>query len=214
MDIIKNTSADTAVNTLVTALTNAPKPCVALVSGGSSAPVFTDAWLLLDPAIRQQIIVSQADERFGPVGNNDSNWRLLMNLGFIPRAQDIPVLTGLPDVAAQAADWGARLSGALNQAKSIVAVLGVGTDNHVAGIKPASPAATDTTQLTIGYAWTDYQRITIGPSLFQRIDAAIVFMYGQEKAAAVAALEAEADQVQCPSQLLKQCRQCAVYYVA
>lgn len=191
----------------------ANQPCLLLASGGSSAHVLTRAWAQLTPLEQQHITVTLADERFGPIGHPDSNWRLLQELGMhLDDARHIPVLHGSATKEEDAALWQQRIQPYFSATSPIIAMLGMGEDSHIAGIKPHSPAASDTTHLAVAYDWEDYQRITISPAAFKRIDSIVLYVSGDAKRRAIEALKHEYDPVNYPSQYIKSVESRHIYY--
>jgi 6-phosphogluconolactonase/glucosamine-6-phosphate isomerase/deaminase len=64
-------------------------------------------------------------------------------------------------------------------------MLGLGTDAHTAGVLPGSPAVEPTDHFVVGYAWTDYQRMTSSLTALRRIAIVWLLAYGEAKAEAL-----------------------------
>jgi 6-phosphogluconolactonase len=185
---------------------------VLLASGGSSAAALAGAWHKLTKAQQQNITISLADERYGLVDHADSNWRLLKNLGIdLAEPRHIPVLTG-KSMEATTIEWEQALRQYVQANTPIYAVLGIGADAHIAGIKPHSPAVEQTEALAICYPWEDYQRITITPAMFGHITSAIVYASGTAKKPVLEALQQDLDAATYPDQFIKQTGQYTIYY--
>lgn len=184
---------------------NANKKTIVLLSGGSSAAVGVKALELVTPEALANITISQADERYVPLDSDDLNANILVRIGlnelhtaFVPIITDSQVSR---DEAAQA--FNATLQNWVQEDAQFVAILGLGTDNHTAGILPNTDASHDTSQLVVSYATDAFERITIGPAFFDNINYAFVYAEGLEKASAVSLLVGELDARQYPSQLIK-----------
>jgi 6-phosphogluconolactonase/glucosamine-6-phosphate isomerase/deaminase len=85
-----------------------------------------------------------SDERYGPVGHPDSNAAALDLAGFAPmQANVIPILVAGLDLAATRENYQAAALAAFQKAEIVIGQFGIGSDGHIAGILPNSPA-TDT----------------------------------------------------------------------
>lgn len=188
-------------------------PVLILASGGSCAKVFAAAWGKLSNEARNNCIVSLADERYGPPGHTDSNWRLLESLGVqTDAAHQLQVLRPGVSLGETASLWESALLGQLARPIPVIALLGMGDDSHIAGIKPGSPSTDETPRLVAAYSWDDYDRITITPSMLSRLTSVRVYAAGTEKLAAINLLSQSLDPTAYPSQFLKQINDCRVYY--
>ncbi|PID32256.1 hypothetical protein CR970_01570 [Candidatus Saccharibacteria bacterium] len=189
------------------------RPVVLLASGGSAAPVLAGALNQISETQRNRISLSLADERFGAPGHKDSNWLLLQQSGIstqLPRHR--PILTDTQeDAQATTQHWEQWLAQVIEQQRPILALLGIGEDSHIAGIKPNSPVI-DSTHIADHYKWSDYHRITVTPLLLPHITSAVVYASGANKQAAIQSLRHNHDPRRYPSQFLKQIRDCHVYY--
>jgi 6-phosphogluconolactonase/glucosamine-6-phosphate isomerase/deaminase len=98
----------------------------------------------------ERLTVTLTDERYGPVGHADSNWRQLATAGFdLPGATMLPVLKGL-DMPSTVAEFAAVLKHHLSAADFALGFFGIGADGHTAGILPGSPAVA-ATEFAAGY---------------------------------------------------------------
>lgn len=183
-----------------------------LASGGSAAKAFASAWKLLSEEEKSCFTISLADERYGLPGHADSNWTLLQELGVdLSSPKHIPVLTG-DSFEETAKQWGSKLEQQITPSTTVIAILGIGEDSHIAGIKPNSPAAHESQKLTIAYPWDDYERITTTPAVFSKIDSAIVYLSGQTKKQVVDLLDSDLDRIAYPSQFIKFTKEYTIYY--
>lgn len=184
---------------------NATQKTIVLLSGGSSAKVGVKALELLTPEALANITVSQADERFVPLDSPDSNANSLQSLGLgAIQAPFSPIISSGEHSRQEAAQaFNATLQSWVDEGAQFVAILGLGTDNHTAGILPNTDAAHDNTLLALDYATDAFERITIGPAFFSNITYTFLYAEGQEKASAVSLLAGELDTRQYPAQLIK-----------
>ena len=184
-----------------------------LVSGGSNIPWTVAVMEALSPASTVQLTIMPVDERYGPTGHPDSNVAQLLNAGLnLKYAQLLPILAGESlDASTDAFDKVAKI--AFAQHTAVVAQLGIGTDGHIAGILPGSPAIlADLTQLAVGYTADDYIRITLTFGALRHIDTAFVFAYGAAKRATLEQLRTQnLPLARQPSQILKQLPEAYIY---
>lgn len=188
-------------------------PVLILASGGSSAKVFAAAWGRLPKEAQNNCSLSLADERYGPPGHVNSNWRLLESLGVqTDNARHLSVLQTGASLDETASHWESALLSQLARPLPVIALLGMGDDSHIAGIKPKSPSTNETPRLVAAYPWSDYDRITITPSMLSKLASARVYAAGPEKHNAINLLGQSLDPTEYPSQFLKQINDCRVYY--
>lgn len=184
------------------------------VGGGSLAKLFAPAWQQLTNDQQAMAAISLTDERFGVPGHQNSNWQLLNNLGVdLNSERHLPVLSDSLDLRQTAEVWADKLTPLIKGSDKIMAIFGIGEDNHIAGIKPKSPAAYESVKLTNAYAWNDFERITISPVVFKMVDTAIICTSGPAKKPAVNLLNQNLSAVDYPSQLIKQTGNFSVYYL-
>jgi len=198
----KAEAAQIVANQLADAANN---KTVLLLSGGSSAAVGVRALNLLHVDLQHNITVLLADERFVAYDSTDSNATLLKELG-IARAQVGFIEVIRPQTLSRqdtAALYWENLQRSLTNAAHVIAVLGIGTDNHTAGILPSSAAAESQSEGVVDYSTDVFERITIAPNFFKNIDYAFVYAEGEDKEAAVQAIEDTHNVVTHPSQLVK-----------
>lgn len=192
---------------------NAHSPVLVLVSGGSTAPLFAAAWKSLPDKTQTNITLSLADERYGLPGHKNSNWKLLQDLGLdASDPKHIPVLSGKSSMSDTASQWQDKLSLFFSRNAPVIALLGIGEDSHIAGIKPNSPSAIEHSQLVSAYSWEDYDRITLSPLAVQKLHSALVYASSPSKLTAIDKLNETLDPVLYPSQLLKSIPDCRVLY--
>lgn len=206
-------------------------PVLFLASGGSTSPIAASICARLGESFRDRrktlkrlLAVTLTDERFGPAGHTDSNWRLLQENGFDPAAfASFPVLAdedhepvGPEDTARR---FGSYLSEAVTQRKAgklfIAGLFGIGTDGHTAGILPESPASRippDSEIMAAEYRSPLYHRITLTPAFLAHMDFAAACALDQSKRKAVEELTAERSSiVDQPVRALDLARESVIY---
>ena len=195
----------------ITAALHAGRKVFWLVCGGSNIPLAASAITIIAGECSDRelanLTVGQTDERYGPVGHEDSNWRQMADNGFkFDHVGTLSFLIG-KSLAETAATYSLKfdeISGAIAGARGLViAQFGVGPDGHVAGILPHSPAVTDISLIS-GYEGQPYTRLTLTPMAFKRIDVAYTFVFGDSKRQAIKSLcEQDRPIAEEPCQLLK-----------
>jgi 6-phosphogluconolactonase/glucosamine-6-phosphate isomerase/deaminase len=172
-----------------------------MLSGGSA--------ISLAVAVRQRLqahldnlMISLIDERYGPVGHPDSNWRQLEKAGFnFKGISAYPVLDGL-DISTTTASFNKFLQESLDTKHYIIGLLGMGTDGHTAGLLPGSPAL-EASSLAASYEASDFQRITITPRFIEKMNEAYLYAVGPSKHRQLKQLEENLPVKQQPAQVLK-----------
>lgn len=193
---------------LVTRALKQNKRVLWLVSGGSSIEVAMQARNKL--ASSNNLVVMQVDERFGPVGHADSNWQQLLDAGFsLQDTEHRPVLTG-EGIDATTRNYEHTLEAALRVTDFRLGLFGIGTDGHTAGILPDSPAA-NSEKLAVAYQAQDFWRITITPAAIAKLDVAIAWAAGGDKAGPLVQLHQRMAIAKQPAQALKLAKNSYVY---
>ena len=173
-----------------------------LVSGGSAIGVAVAAAKHLAGRDLSGLTVSLIDERYGPVGHSDSNWRQLADAGFMPAgATRHPVLDGNSQAkTAEAFDEFLHIQFA--QRHFHIGLLGIGPDGHTSGILPHSPAVA-APGLVASYDGGAYRRITTTPHALSHLSEAVVYAAGQDKWPVLDRLETDLPLAEQPAQALK-----------
>lgn len=182
-----------------------------LVSGGSSIKVSANIASRIDINTSNSVTLGLVDERYGPVGHDSSNWVGLTDSGvnpemFFASTQVLDEGTTLENTAEQYAD---KLQILIDENNYKIALLGMGDDGHIAGMKPRSTLDFDAfmgEDIVVGYRHDDFDRITMAARSLMQMDEIIVFVCGQAKAEVVKKLQADVDQKinEFPAQILKQ----------
>jgi len=125
----------------------------------------------------------------------------------------LPVLQAGLDFEATAAAYEEQVKKEFAQPGSlIIAQLGMGSDGHVAGILPHSPAAKPNEHVVVAYESDPYRRITLTFTALRQIDTAYLFAFGAEKLPAVTNLAMhELPLEEQPAQILRELSDVYVY---
>lgn len=181
-----------------------------LLPGGSAIKVATLAAKQIAAHDHHNLIITLTDERFGPTGHADSNWRQLQDAGFIlSQAQLISVLEN-QDFLETAVSWSKKLSAALKAADYIIGLFGIGADGHTAGILPNSPAA-DSSELVCAYDAGNFKRISTTPLTISQVNEAMVFAFGEAKWPALRNLNKDLPLEEQPAQALKNVKKLTIF---
>jgi 6-phosphogluconolactonase/glucosamine-6-phosphate isomerase/deaminase len=183
-----------------------------LICGGSALEVAVAASKHIIPESSRNLTVTLTDERFGPVGHQDSNWQQLMQKGFDSYQATLkPVLQDGLSLSEVTSAYSNLLQVEFTKNNKKVALFGIGVDGHIAGILPHS-SAVDSSDWAVGYEALPFQRITMGPSVFEKIDQAWLYYENEQKSAAVSRLNLDLPITDEPAQLIKQIGKVVVYH--
>lgn len=152
-----------------------------LVPGGSNITVAVGVMRGLNRSKLSNLTVALTDERYGDPGHADSNYFQLRKAGFNYKdAKFDDLLDGSTqkETVQRSNDKMAEL---FTSSDLVVGFLGMGSDGHIAGILPNSPATTEKHMWVVGYDGGQFQRITLTPFALSHIDEAIVGAFGVEK---------------------------------
>jgi 6-phosphogluconolactonase/glucosamine-6-phosphate isomerase/deaminase len=152
-----------------------------LVPGGSNIGISVEVSQRLDSELTRKLVVMQTDERFVALDSNDCNWHQLANAGFDTKhAAAFPMLVGGKTRDEIAEQYNETVLREFIAADYIIGQFGVGSDGHIAGIKPNSLASTSD-MLVCGYQGEDFERITLTFPALQQVDEAFAFVFGEAK---------------------------------
>ncbi|OGI76292.1 hypothetical protein A3C67_00220 [Candidatus Nomurabacteria bacterium RIFCSPHIGHO2_02_FULL_42_19] len=172
------------------------------VPGGSAITVAVETARTISKYPHKNLTVIMADERYGPVGHQNSNWQQIQEHGFnLPQSKLIPILTG-EDLIATTKNFNTILREELAKANYKIGLFGVGANAHTGGIMPKSDAV-NSSDLAHRYKAKQFERITITPKTIIQLDEAVVFMQGKEKWWVLQDLEKDIPVFDEPAQVLK-----------
>lgn len=181
-----------------------------LLAGGSAIPVAVAAAAQLQGGNLSGLTITLTDERYGPVGHRDSNWKQLLDAGFsLPGATLHPVLTGAPLEETTEA-FSAFLVETLGQAGYHIGLFGMGADGHTSGLLPGC-SALENPNMAAHYQGADFMRVTTTPAAIARLDGAVLYAVGEAKHEALSNLENELQLERQPAQVLKRVPEFVVF---
>lgn len=185
------------------------------LSGGSTIPIGVDALHNIPANIAPRLHIALADERYGAYLHADSNWKGLLDAGLSEDQGFVlhPVITSsaLP-IKETSVAYEAVLLELFEKISTVIALFGIGEDDHIAGILPDSPAAHETKRFVIDYDAGKFQRITIAPPVFPYITTAMISAKGEKKRESIARLSESLDSIMHPDQLVHQCAKTTIFY--
>ncbi len=187
-----------------------------LIPGGSNIPIAAEAMKTIREKTSSELLdnltVALTDERYGPVGHPDSNWKQLQDTGIDLSGVKSFSILGNSSLAETVSHYGETIQKILPSVDVIVGQFGMGADGHIAGILPHSPAVSETSLPTAGYESTPFTRVTLTFPVLRQIDVAYMFVANATKKDAIERLHkndvALADQ---PAQILQEIPEVYVY---
>ena len=180
-----------------------------LLSGGSTAYLAVEVSKKLSTGL-SNLTVSLIDERYGPPGHENSNWEHIRRLGLnLTTARLAPILSG-KSLNETVKSYDSFLKTAFKMDYSI-ALMGIGPDSHIAGIKPKSPATIAKTFAT-SYDWDDFKgRITMTFEAIKQLNCSISYLTSKSKGQAIMDLQKDLSPSEYPSQILKQAKEAIIF---
>ena len=159
------------------------------------------------------LLILPMDERYGPAGHADSNYKQMQDAGFDPdTALWMDVLERNLPLPETVDYYGGLVEAAFASARTIVGVFGLGTDGHTAGVLPDSPAVTDVVTTVVGYDSPPFIRLTLAPSELIKTTTAYLLAYGETKKEPLERLKADKEDIQkLPAKLLYDVPETYVY---
>lgn len=184
-----------------------------LVSGGSNIPATIQVMHAIAPELSRRLTILPADERFGPVGHEGSNWQQLLNAGFDPDgATALPVLQAGLDEDQTLARYNELVAKTFADNDVIIGQMGIGPDGHIVGIMVDTPAVTDAAELVVKIPAEPYVRLTLSFAALRRIQAAYAFAFGAPKHETLLRLRDQTVPLdRQPAQILKELPEAYVY---
>lgn len=210
------TNIENAVNALCEKLTlelKQNKKVLWLVSGGSNVIAAKSVMDKVPDSLTDNLTVGLIDERYGPLGHSDSNWQSLVTAGFnFKHATLLPALKKDLDFEQTCAAYESEIRLAIKNSGTVIGLLGMGSDGHIAGILPNSPAATDEHGLVCAYDAPPLKRLTLTFHALSFINHAYVFAFGDTKKDAInELLSANLPLNEQPAQFLKKLPEVYLY---
>jgi len=184
------------------------------ISGGSSYAVFEKLDSLLTTDQKQATRLLLVDERYGAEGHENSNWNLLKNSDMSDYASVYPLLDDTLSMQECAQEYDQTVQMVLETDAQTVAILGVGADSHIAGIKPMDQKIFDKVFLekyVASYIGPDYQRITLTPQALVQLGMRICFVSGTDKVPVIASLAVDMPVYESPVHIIKDLDNTLIY---
>lgn len=158
-----------------------------LVCGGSNIAAEVEIMQELHKQAEDRLeglAILPTDERYGPSGHPDSNYRQLQEAGFKPGAATwVDVLTRNVPIEQTVSFYTDVAATAFANAGAIIGLFGMGANAHIAGIQPGSPAIAPGAASVVGYNWEDFTRLTLTVEMFKQLQVAYAFVYGDKEEA-------------------------------
>jgi 6-phosphogluconolactonase/glucosamine-6-phosphate isomerase/deaminase len=192
---------------------NQGKKVLWFLTGGSSIPSCVETLNILKDTNTdlKMITVTLTDERYGEVGHADSSWKKLIDQGFDFEAVNaIPVLAG-KDFEETSEAFEIAMIKAFAENDVIISQFGIGSDLHIAGILPDSPATVET-KLVSHYTTETFNRITLSFEGIRKIQKAFIFIFGESKKSVISELKESVEPLsKKPANILKEIQDVFVY---
>ena len=181
-----------------------------LIPGGSAIPIAQAVIRQLANIDVSKLAITLTDERYVSVGHADENWKVIMKgAPALDGTKLVPVNTG-KSMKETTKAYAQNIQKLLDWADVCIGFFGIGPDGHTAGILPLSPAATSTL-LVASYDAGNFKRITITPLAIKRLNLAVAYAVGPEKAPVLEKLDQSIDIPTMPSQALKTAKQTIIF---
>jgi 6-phosphogluconolactonase/glucosamine-6-phosphate isomerase/deaminase len=178
-----------------------------LIAGGSAIGLAVKLRLALDD-VASNISFTLTDERYGPAGHVDSNWKQLLSEGF--KLAGTEYYEVLQDKTAQQTIAAFNDFLKVNDAKYKIGLFGMGADGHTSGILPGSPAV-DAKDFVAYYEAPDFKRITTTPAFIETLDFAYLYAMGENKHQQIERLGESHEISEQPAQVLKRVKNLIVF---
>ncbi|MBI4035473.1 6-phosphogluconolactonase [Candidatus Daviesbacteria bacterium] len=173
-----------------------------LLSGGSSPGLLYK--LIAQNSTLKPGAVALIDERFGKQMHDNSNEKMIFNTGLTRYLENagIPIFKILRDrnLKETQVEYEKVVRDFIKNFAKKVAIMGIGTDGHTAGIKP--DLEYDHTKFVAGYEDKDGlfgSRITLTIEALDKIDEFIVLVFGESKRDILERMLEEKDQKKFPA---------------
>jgi 6-phosphogluconolactonase len=187
-----------------------------LIPGGSNIPIAADVMKIIrsdaEVALLDNLTITLTDERYGPIGHPDSNWKQLQDTGInLAGIKAYPIIDG-SSLLEMVAKFGDTVEKILTSTDVIVGQFGMGADGHIAGILPHSPAVSEEVLPTAGYESKPFTRVSLTFPILRKISTAYMFVSIETKKDAIYRLHKnDVSLDEQPAQILKEIPEVYVY---
>lgn len=186
-----------------------------LVCGGSSiaaeADIMRQVHEQMDGKL-EGLAILPTDERYGPAGHPDSNYRQLQEAGFdAGNATWVDVLIHDAPLAETVSFYSDVAATAFANAGVVIGLFGMGANAHIAGLQPDSPAVADDAASVVGFEWEDFTRLTLTADMLKQLSVAYGFVFGDKKEALERLQRNEEPYPKLPAKLLYELPEVYIY---
>ena len=160
-----------------------------ILAGGSSIKVYEElgALLLKEPLNLRNIKVAVSDERF--TNGKDNNLSQILNTSFGKLLNDNQIINTIPgerDLSHFTSDLEVEYEAAFESYDKSIAILGLGTKGHIAGIEKGNPGSSPGQEGALIHSYTaktlkPKERVTLTYEGLKRIDKVYVYAVGKEE---------------------------------
>lgn len=180
------------------------------VCGGSSMEMESIVSNKLENFNVDNLTITLTDERWGDVGQINSNWQGLKNLGFnFENKKLIPFLVG-KSIDETKEYLEKELSEAMSYSDYKIGIFGMGSDGHIAGILPQSPAVSSDKQVCY-YDGGTFERLTTTFNVLEKLDEAFIYVFGKNKWEMIENLDKEISLSLMPAQIMKKVKSLTIF---
>jgi 6-phosphogluconolactonase/glucosamine-6-phosphate isomerase/deaminase len=182
-----------------------------LLSGGSGITIAIKVSQKLQGINLSKLYISLTDERYGKIGHKDENWQQLIDAGF--KLTDTNLYRPLinKNIQETTTEFNVWLSSQLKLADYKIAIFGIGSDGHTAGIKPYSSAVSSPDNI-MSFIGDDFERITMTFNAIKQLDEAVIQVSDNSKQSIIHSLiSSELPLNEQPAQILKTIPRATLY---
>ena len=159
-----------------------------------------------------KLVISLIDERYGPAGHPDSNWKQLQDTGINLDGIKANYILDDSSLEETAIRFGENIKKILASTDVIVGQFGMGADGHIAGIMPHSTAVSEEVLPTAGYESKPFTRVSLTFPILRKINVAYMFVAIDTKKDAIELLKTDNVSLDIePAQILKEIPEVYVY---
>jgi len=205
--------AETDISERLIQQLSAGKKVLWLTSGGSNVVPQVNILKNIPDELTSNLTIMPNDERYGPVGHQDSNWQEMLDAGLEGKsALLLPVLRDGLDFEETAKTFEETARSTFENNDVVISQLGMGPDGHVSGILPGTAAANEQSAWVVAYEHPPFRRITLTFPAISQVDAVYLLAYGETKKPMLENLRDEdlplSEQ---PAQILKRIEESYIY---
>jgi 6-phosphogluconolactonase/glucosamine-6-phosphate isomerase/deaminase len=194
--------------TISTKLQN-DKKVLWLVPGGSAMLAAAGASKAII-GVESSLFISLTDERPGKVGHDESNWKQLQEVGFNYSNREYYEVLQDRSSEEEVTNFDAWLEHTLEVCDYKIGLFGIGPDGHTAGILPSTPEKFGKPFVAF-FDDGQRQRISITSDAIAKLDEAVIYISGEDKAGLIDLLQSDNDPITFPAEYLKAAGTLTIY---